>query len=107
MATLERCGNGRFASETRIYTSAMVELGTELQMVVVLALLDQERGSIRLALRRGVNLGREGSQKESRMVANFSSSLHSNLGFLSSFSGSMRAVVPGALGGISEGVGVK
>jgi hypothetical protein len=55
----------------------MEELDTGLQRVVVLALLDQERGSSRLASRRGVNLGREGSQKESRMVANFSSSLHS------------------------------
>jgi hypothetical protein len=46
-ATSERGGNDGFASGMRICMSAMVELDTELQMVDVLALLDQERGSIR------------------------------------------------------------
>jgi hypothetical protein len=46
-ATSERGGNDGFAYGMRICMSAMVELDTELQMVDVLALLDQERGSIR------------------------------------------------------------
>jgi hypothetical protein len=46
-ATSKSGGNDGFASVMKICMSAMVELDTELQMVDVLALLDQERGSIR------------------------------------------------------------
>jgi hypothetical protein len=42
----------------KICMSAMVELDTELQMVDILALLDQERGSIRLVWTRRVHSSR-------------------------------------------------
>jgi hypothetical protein len=71
-------------------------------MVIVLASLGHKKGRVRVLWMVGAHACRGRGKRGSRMVAIFSSSLHRNLGFLSSFSGSMRAVVPDALGGISE-----
>jgi hypothetical protein len=64
-------------------------------------------GRVRLVLRRGVNLGREGGQKGSRMVAIFSSSLHSNLEFLFFFPVIEQGGGLWGLGGLGGGVGAE